>query len=896
MLSNIILYPLTQIIEVVYLAVHKVFKSFPCPAGFAIIGVSVAITFLCLPLYVIAEKWQQIERDTQKKLKPGIDRIKAVFKGDEQYMILSTFYRQNHYHPMMALRSSFGLLIQVPFFMAAYSYLSNLDELKGLSFLFIRDLGNPDATFTIGNFPVNILPIAMTLINCVAGAIYTKGFGWKDKLQVYGMAGLFLVILYNSPAGLVLYWTMNNVFSLVKNVFYKLKHPLWTLYFICCAFILGADWFILFKHTGFLYRRIMLIGLLSVVFFIPLILKLINYMLKTVLKPLVEDKKTCALLFWSSAFLLCFLLGLYVPGSVISASPQEFSFIENIASPFVYLRITFYKAIGLCVFWPVCIYYLFGKEVKACISSIFACLALGAIVNIFIFHGTYGNLSVIMNLDNAGALKAAKSASLINMTVMLFVIALILVLTGLKKGKWINTIWWFVSSALVIVSFINFGKTNKGYKALAEIKKENTKPATLSPIFNLSKTEPNVFVLDMDRFTGTYMSEILSERPELFQQMDGFTFYPNTASFGECTIIGSPAMFGGYDYTPQSFTVRSKDTMVTKHNEAITVMPRIFAEKGFDVTVTDTSFANYSWISDLSVFEPYKEIKAIRTIGSYTDMWLQEHPDACGDSVMSGLIKRNILIYSIMRSLPLFFRDTVYNDGKYWNTEVSVADMQAFINSYSVLDYLGQLTDFSNPKPTYTFMVNEATHEPAFLQYPDYTPSSKVTNKGNGEFSESSQYHASIGSMIKIAEWISFLKESGVYDNTRIILTSDHGFDLKKEGYPNAVLNPILFVKDFNQHGEMKIDKTLMTNADSAYLSVEGLIENPINPYSGKTLSKGNKQEPLYGAFVEGWAPDKQFKYSYRVTNWFKLTNGVLDNESQIEVSQDEALEAFANK
>ena len=106
--------PLYQIIEFCYTLSDGIVKN----PGLAIVGVSFAVSFLCLPLYVIAERWQETERQTQAKLKPGIDRIKKAFKGDEQYMILSTYYRQNHYHPMMALRSSFGLLIQIPFFMS----------------------------------------------------------------------------------------------------------------------------------------------------------------------------------------------------------------------------------------------------------------------------------------------------------------------------------------------------------------------------------------------------------------------------------------------------------------------------------------------------------------------------------------------------------------------------------------------------------------------------------------------------------------------------------------------------------------------------------------------------------------------------------------------------------
>jgi hypothetical protein len=53
-----IIYPLVQIIEVIYRTGHKLFEN----TGLAIICVSLAVTFLCLPLYVVAEKCQQLEQ------------------------------------------------------------------------------------------------------------------------------------------------------------------------------------------------------------------------------------------------------------------------------------------------------------------------------------------------------------------------------------------------------------------------------------------------------------------------------------------------------------------------------------------------------------------------------------------------------------------------------------------------------------------------------------------------------------------------------------------------------------------------------------------------------------------------------------------------------------------
>ena len=54
------------------------------------------------------------------------------------------------------------------------------------------------------------------------------------------MAVLFLILLYNSPAGLVLYWTLNNVFSLIKHCIKKAKRPSFVFYVMSTAASIGC--------------------------------------------------------------------------------------------------------------------------------------------------------------------------------------------------------------------------------------------------------------------------------------------------------------------------------------------------------------------------------------------------------------------------------------------------------------------------------------------------------------------------------------------------------------------------------------------------------------------------------------------------------------------------------
>ncbi|MDR2143799.1 MAG: hypothetical protein LBP29_05470, partial [Treponema sp.] len=170
------------------------------------------------------------------------------------------------------------------------------------------------------------------------------------------------------------------------------------------------------------------------------------------------------------------------------------------------------------------------------------------------------------------------------------------------------------------------------------------------------------------------------------------------------------------------------------------------------------------------------------------------------------------------------------------------------------LDYLPRLTGFSPPKKnTFLVMVNNTTHEGALLQAPDYRPAINITGYGPGRFSKETEYHINIAAYKRLAEWFDFLKSAGVYDNTRIILVSDHGSQINyvtkpRPGMPANFdnLHPILLVKDFGAGGKLAFDNTFMTNADVPVLALSGQIENPVNPFTGKAVTDDIKKEPMY--------------------------------------------------
>ncbi|MHC6202937.1 YidC/Oxa1 family membrane protein insertase [Breznakiellaceae bacterium SP9] len=852
-LYTIVIFPLVQIIETVFVLVHKVFKD----TGFAILGVSFAVTLLCLPLYVVAERWQEAERKIIKALTPTIHLIKAVFSGDEQYMILSTYYRQSHYHPLYALRNSFGILIQVPFFIAAYSFLSTEPALNGESFFFIKDLLQPDALVHIGSLHVNLLPILMTAINCSSGAIYTKGHSIGNKVQVYATAAVFLVLLYNSPAGLVLYWTMNNVLSLVKNIFYRFKHPLKVFHLVACVAAALLILYFLFINEHALYRRILLCAACTLVFFIPLLLKLFHIIVERCLQPLFRQDKKRLFLFILSCALLCILCGLCIPGGAIASSPTEFSFIDSYTSPLYFLLAAFYKAAGFFLFWPLCIYFLFSKKIQTILTALVTFAGLNAVLSSFAFQGNYGVITTDFNFNTAGVLSMNALFNTLNSFSLILLFCLVLFL--LKKGRipLLISASALVLAALTLLGLYNISEIQSGYSELSLRQESSDAPVhTIRPLFSLSKDKPNLIIIMQDQAINGFVKPIFAEHPQLQEQFDGFTLYPNTVSFSGHTLMGAAPIWGGYEYTPREMNKRDTVPLREKHNQALLTLPLLFAEKGFAVTVTDPSWANYEWVADTSIYEPYKDknIEAFNTKSRYSGIWYAQH-DFGEDDVSSRKILRNIGWFSFLKIAPSILRPFIYDQGRYWNPDDLGESLTELIDSYAVLDFLPELTKYDAPQSAALLLTNEATHEPRFLQYPAYVPVSKVTDRGSGIFSNNQYYHVNSSFYLQFGEWLQALKQNGVYDNTRIIIVSDHGAAIDAHIAESSIpipgerrerYNPVLLVKDFNARGPLQTDLTFMTNADVPILATAGLIASPANPFTGNLLEASSKDKGAY--------------------------------------------------
>ncbi len=184
--------------------------------GWGIVLLSVICSALMIPLMRLVSGVVKRETGYQSVILPQLADIKARYASDvDRHLHIQRLYRRYGYSPISAVKKVLPLFVQIPFLLLTYFMLKDTAELRGVPFLFLKDLGKPDALLTM--FNVNLLPIVMTGINILT-VFATPGFTSRDWTQAIGISILFLVLLYTAPSALLLYWTLNNVITMVRTM------------------------------------------------------------------------------------------------------------------------------------------------------------------------------------------------------------------------------------------------------------------------------------------------------------------------------------------------------------------------------------------------------------------------------------------------------------------------------------------------------------------------------------------------------------------------------------------------------------------------------------------------------------------------------------------------------
>ena len=225
------------------------------------------------------------------------------------------------------------------------------------------------------------------------------------------------------------------------------------------------------------------------------------------------------------------------------------------------------------------------------------------------------------------------------------------------------------------------------------------------------------------------------------------------------------------------------------------------------------------------------------------------------------------------------------------------------MNAYNAMANMDQMTEITKEaENTYMFFRSNVTHEAVILQEPSYTPvndpdnsayysaEGKTITAGDQEKRlcseyQISHYHCNMAAFIQLGQWFDYLRSEGVYDNTRIIIVSDHGRDLQIfDSSTEAMLDkdfymPMLLVKDFNAEG-FTTSREFMTNADVPALSMEGLIEDPVNPFTGNPVDTAGKEGTQYVILSDQWDITENNGNQFTESRWAAVSEDIWNKEN----------------
>jgi len=956
---NILYFLIIKPIETVLSFLFSTYVDLTGSSGLSIILLSLSVTIIMFPLFYIAEVWKRKEQAVEKRMKKRLSYIKKYYTGQKRYCMIKATHRLEGYTAASSFRTSFGLLIQIPFFFAAYHLLSHYEPYRGVSWLFIKDFALPDGLL----WGLNLLPIAMTVINIVSSSIYMRGSRARDIVELYVMAGVFLLLLYASPAALVLYWTMNNVFSVGKSlIFLRLfphekyvpdpedktfrdyvqgfrdaikpsltpdfyafvitivlfgfqcrflqihKHSFVKLYLIVgavatlIAFAALFCWFKRFHRkeerwctlakilvAGFLFVTFSAAGLLfqrqgayggflkKLVFLASVFADILIYVCLDTLFSCRSGKEDCrtniavqkldSLYYWNILFLALSITILW-PVLVFLSSPAEAGtaiwsiFRSNIPVLVVLGLLSF-----VCFRWA-------GREARLKLAAFVLFLSVIVVLYHYILPCDYGELDKAVlglekKLDNESILPW-----IADITVLISSMLLAKVCVHKYTAQSRNAV------ALILICLVGMTGARLGkYVRSSDVETENASVLTDLPKINeelngYSRNGKNIVLFIADQFCGGYLEKILREHPEYNKDYSGFTWYKNAVSLANYTCGSVPSLFAGDDYSPEKLN-RMEGNGYKKIRESSKMMFDSFISAKYKVSILggESSYMSPSWYRKIYYSEktPY---------GNY---YRQNYMSK--EQIGAVSLGPLFIMLSLFQNSPYFLKPVIYNDAGWFifSKKAQYRTIEGTVRTeYGFMKLLPLVSNAEEKGNTFKFIHSTLTHRPwCFKKDGSVVKPGEFADEAAESFwTGDAAYYCCSAFTALFVDYINWLKTNGIYDNTYIILISDHGNDYPEhnpfiDNHEMNRLNSLIMIKPFRSEGDLKTDSdTLISLQDIPAFLKNAKDGMPV------ILPKDRKLYPVYFVNLQGFLNtghlDITHKYEvsdniYEEKNWKEI-------------------------
>ncbi|MBR3971594.1 MAG: sulfatase-like hydrolase/transferase [Ruminococcus sp.] len=336
-------------------------------------------------------------------------------------------------------------------------------------------------------------------------------------------------------------------------------------------------------------------------------------------------------------------------------------------------------------------------------------------------------------------------------------------------------VWKYaVSFVSVLICFVQIVSIVSG-AFMVTIDEKSSIVATSDGELEIS-SKHNVVVLSVDSFDIRCTEEVMENSPEYFDEFDGFTWYKNTISHNSRTFPNIAVILTG------------KECLYDKEYEEY--MEDAWKDNRF---LEDIKAAGYD--SRLYIKSVY-----VNSDEEYMMDYTSNYKKA-DRNVYSVELEKKMIGLSMYRSLPVALKPFFETDTSELNGAMAVDKFTLATERderyYKKLREQGlSISDSTGEKGTFTYFHFNGCHAPFVFDENCMPAKGKVTSK-----------EAARGALTNISEYLRQLKEQGVYDNSTIIITTDHAYAGKETELERERV-VTLFYKPANARGEIVIDNS----------------------------------------------------------------------------------------
>lgn len=382
-----------------------------------------------------------------------------------------------------------------------------------------------------------------------------------------------------------------------------------------------------------------------------------------------------------------------------------------------------------------------------------------------------------------------------------------------------------LSSILIITPVLFNQKATVALDLSGEVKPD---------VFEFSSTLNLVHLLP-DGFQGDLAREVLDDHPGLSARLEGFTLYRDHLGMYQGTAPSVPAIFTGrpFDFKAGYSVNRTSDEINSY------AYPVSLQENGFRLDYVTLSTDNCVKGAASCISRPFNDLKARG--------YFRHKSEHYSYAVLQ------LADLTLFRHLPMYLKEKIYNDGNWFFADSTLDGISPWPDPV-LREWIDNMV-VAGPQPRYKWYHYIGTH------IPPRWDAECVFNR-ELERTREQYYDQSLCVLTGIARFAEKLREHGIFDKTAIIISGDHGVNIKPDDTrgrnPNAALagvigpaRPTLMIKPLRVREAFQVSDLSTSLIDIAPTALDLVgLDNDYGGQSVLTIDPGIERTRVFKRFT----------------------------------------------